>query len=204
MKEFTQSLKLRETLINIALAAFYAFFVYRFASHYIETHRLSSLLYVFVESMFFIIAFTRRRPSQVSKSLITWTIAFGGAFLPLLALPTGIGDLFLAQALQILSILLQGYAILSLNKSFGIVAANRGIVTGGFYRLVRHPLYFSYFIGIAGFLINHFSIYNAFLFGVMAMFQLQRIKHEEDLLGQDPAYRAYIKITRWRLLPYIY
>lgn len=204
LKEFTQSPKLRETLSNIALAAFYAFFVYRFASNYIETHRLSSLLYVFVESMFFIIAFTRRKPSQTSTSIITWIIAFSGGFLPLLALPTGTRDLFWAQALQILSILLQGYAILSLNKSFGIVAANRGIVTGGFYRLVRHPLYFAYFIGIAGFLINNLSIHNAFLFSVMAMFQIQRIKHEEDLLGQDPVYKAYMKITRWRLLPYVY
>ncbi len=204
MKEFTQSPKLRENLSNIALAAFYAFFVYRFASNYIETHRLSSLLYVFVESMFFIIAFTRRKPSQISTSFSVWIIAFSGGLLPLLALPTGTRDLFFAQALQILSILLQGYAILSLNKSFGIVAANRGIVTGGFYRVVRHPLYFSYFIGLAGFLINHFSIYNAFLFGVMAVFQIQRIKHEEDLLVQDPVYKAYMKITRWRLLPYVY
>ena len=204
LKEFIQSSKLHESLSNIALAAFYAFFVYRFATHYIETHRLSSLLYAFVETMFFIIAFTRRKPSQISTSFIVWIIAFGGALLPLLAVPTNTIDLFGAQVLQIVSILLQGYAILSLNKSFGIVAANRGIVTHGFYRLVRHPLYFSYFIGIAGFLINNLSSYNVFLFSVMLMFQLQRIKYEEDLLGQDSAYKAYMKTTRWRLLPYVY
>ena len=204
LKEFTQSPKLRENLSNIALAAFYAFFVYRFAGHYIETHRVSSLLYVFVESMFVIMAFTRRKPSQISTSFTTWIIAFSGALLPLLALPTGTRDYFVPQALQFLSVLLQGYGILSLNKSFGLVAANRGIITGGFYRFIRHPLYFSYFIGIAGFLINHFSFYNAFLFSVFGMCQLQRIRHEETLLCQDPAYKAYMKITRWRLLPYVY
>jgi hypothetical protein len=36
------------------------------------------------------------------------------------------------------------------------------------------------------------------------MFQIQRIKHKEDLLCQDQAYKAYTKITRWRLLPYVY
>jgi protein-S-isoprenylcysteine O-methyltransferase Ste14 len=204
LKGCTQSIKLRENLSNIALAVFFAFFVYRFATHYIETHRLSSLLYVVVETMLFVIAFTRRKPSQISTSFVVWLISFGGAFLPLLALPTDTKDIWEAQVLQIVSILLQGYAILCLNKSFGIVAANRGIITHGFYKLVRHPLYFSYFIGIAGFLLNHLNSYNVFLFSVMAMLQLQRIKYEEDLLSQDSAYQAYMKTTRWRLLPYVY
>jgi protein-S-isoprenylcysteine O-methyltransferase Ste14 len=204
LKVFAQPSRLSETVANIALVAFFSFFIYRFAVHYIETHRLSSLLYVFVESMFVIIAFTRRKPSQISTSFSVWIIAFSGALLPLLAMPTGTRDYFMAQALQFLSVLLQGYGILSLNKSFGLVAANRGIVTGGFYRFVRHPLYFSYFIGVSGFLINHFSLYNAFLFSVFAMCQIQRIRYEEDLLRQDRAYKAYMKTTRWRLIPYIY
>ncbi len=86
LKEFTQSPKLRETLSNIALAAFYALFVYRFATHYIDTHRLSSLLYVFVESMFFIIAFTRRKPSKISTSFITWIISLWGGVLAFVGL----------------------------------------------------------------------------------------------------------------------
>lgn len=204
LKVFAQPSRLSETVANITLAVFYSFFIYRFTVHYIETHRVSSLLYVFVESMFVIIAFTRRKPSQISTSFTVWIIAFSGGLLPLLALPTGTRDYFVPQALQLLSVLLQGYGILSLNKSFGLVAANRGIVTGGFYRFIRHPLYFSYFIGIAGFLINHFSFYNAFLFSVFGMCQLQRIRHEETLLCQDPDYKAYMKITRWRLLPYVY
>ena len=204
LKGFTQPSRLSETVANITLAVFYSFFIYRFTVHYIETHRVSSLLYVFVESMFVIIAFTRRKPPPISTSFTTWIIAFSGALLPLLALPTGTKDYFVPQALQLLSVLLQGYGILSLNKSFGLVAANRGIVTGGFYRFVRHPLYFSYFIGIAGFLINHFSFYNVFLFSVFGICQLQRIRHEETLLCQDPDYKAYMKLTRWRLLPYVY
>ncbi len=204
LKVFAQPSRLSETVANITLVVFYSFFIYRFSVHYIETHRVSSLLYVLVESMFVIMAFTRRKPSQISTSFTTWIIAFSGALLPLLALPTGTRDYFAPQALQFLSVLLQGYGILSLNKSFGLVAANRGIITGGFYRFIRHPLYFSYFIGIAGFLINHFSFYNAFLFSVFGMCQLQRIRHEETLLCHDPDYKAYMKITRWRLLPYVY
>ena len=204
LKGFTQPSRLSETVANITLVAFFSFFIYRFTVHFIETHRVSSLLYVFVESMLVIIAFMRRKPSQISTSFTVWIIAFSGGLLPLLALPTGTKDYFVPQALQLLSVLLQGYGILSLNKSFGLVAANRGIVTGGFYRFVRHPLYFSYFIGIAGFLINHFSFYNVFLFSVFGMCQLQRIRHEETLLCQDPDYKAYMKLTRWRLLPYVY
>ncbi|RLC26194.1 MAG: hypothetical protein DRH21_02800 [Deltaproteobacteria bacterium] len=89
LKVFAQPSRLSETAANIILVAFYSFFIYRFTVHYIETHRVSSLLYVLVESMFVIMAFTRRKPSQISTSFTTWIIAFSGALLPLLALPTG-------------------------------------------------------------------------------------------------------------------
>jgi hypothetical protein len=35
-------------------------------------------------------------------------------------------------------------ATLRLGRSFGIVATNRGIQTGGLYRIVRHPIYAAY------------------------------------------------------------
>jgi len=75
LKVFAQPSRLSETVANITLVVFYSFFIYRFSVHYIETHRVSSLLYVFVESMFVIIAFTRRKPSQISTSFTTWVIS---------------------------------------------------------------------------------------------------------------------------------
>ena len=35
---------------------------------------------------------------------------------------------------------------MTLGRSFGVVPANRGVVVGGPYRLVRHPIYTGYLI----------------------------------------------------------
>jgi protein-S-isoprenylcysteine O-methyltransferase Ste14 len=94
--------------------------------------------------------------------------------------------------------------LVSLNKSFGLVAANRGIISNGLYRFVRHPLYISYELTIIGFIINNLSIYNLVIACIHLAFQLQRIKYEENLLGKDPQYREYAKQTRWRLFPFVY
>jgi len=204
MNNLAKSIQLLEIIAKILLVCFYSVFVYTFAVHYLATHRMSSLLFMIVESIFAVIALTRREPSEVSTSLYAWVIAFAGTILPLFAEPTGTNDYALGQALQIVGVVFQLCAIISLNRSFGLVAANRGIVTGGMYRFVRHPLYHSYFLGLTGFLINHFSFYNVFLLSVQLMCQLRRIKDEEGLLRKDPAYQNYMTKTPWRLLPLIY
>src|ERR1700682_5194874 len=43
-------------------------------------------------------------------------------------------------------VLLQIYAKLTLRRSFGIIAANRGVMTSGPYRVVRHPMYAAYLL----------------------------------------------------------
>ena len=42
---------------------------------------------------------------------------------------------------------------LSLGRSFGLMPANRGIVSTGLYRVVRHPIYLGYLITHVGFLL---------------------------------------------------
>ena len=96
---------------------------------------------------------------------------------------------------------MQIVAILSLNRSFGIVPANRGIKTGGLYRLVRHPLYLSYVVHQIGYVLNNWSEYNICVFVGATLFQVLRIYREEQFLISDPAYRAYMSRTRSRLIP---
>lgn len=111
-------------------------------------------------------------------------------------IPVGI-----AVTLQGLGIALQLWAKLALGRSFGLLPANKGIVIGGPYRLVRHPIYLGYFITHVGFLLGSWSTWNAGLFACLYALQFVRIYREEALLVQDPSYRKYCKTTRYRFLP---
>ena len=105
---------------------------------------------------------------------------------------------------QIVGFLLIGLSVASLGRSFGLVAANRGVVTSGMYRYVRHPLYLAYFVNIVGFFVNNASWHNALVILVWAVAQLVRIRYEEVLLGEDSLYVQYSANVRWRLIPYVY
>ena len=192
-----------EAAAKLLLALMYAVFLYVFMSNFVEHQKLSSLLFAMVESLFVYMSITRRPPVALSTSGLAWLLAFAGTFAPLFLHPSTSADSVAGDVIQVAGILLVGFSIGSLGRSFGLVAANRGVVITGMYRYVRHPLYMAYFVNIAGFLINHVSAYNVVLVVVLAIVQLARIHYEEKLLRKDPAYARYADRVRWRLVPYV-
>ena len=152
------------------------------------------------------LAITRHHSIVESRSKWDWSVALLGTAAPLLqrpgpSLPTlepiGLG-------LQIIGTALATIAVASLGRSFGIVAANRGVRTSGFYRFVRHPLYGSYMIGYLGFLLGNLSTWNIALIVITVLCQYARAVAEERILLQDPAYQAYAQKVRYRFIPYIF
>lgn len=91
--------------------------------------------------------------------------------------------------------------ILSLRRSFGILAAHRGVVDTGIYAWIRHPLYAGYMLNHASFFLSTPSLWNLVLWVITDTAQLFRIHHEERLLGTDPRYARYLSRVRWRLFP---
>ncbi|MEL0253295.1 MAG: isoprenylcysteine carboxylmethyltransferase family protein, partial [Novosphingobium sp.] len=89
---------------------------------------------------------------------------------------------------------------MSLRRSFGVAPANRGIKTNGLYRFVRHPIYAGYLVLHIGLFILIPSVYNLAVYAVAWAAQIMRIKAEEALLLQDPAYVAFKQRTRFRLM----
>lgn len=81
-------------------------------------------------------------------------------------------------------------AFWKLGRSSGMVAANRGLVTGGPYAVVRHPLYSAHMLGGIGYLMQSFSAWNVAVDVAAVGFQLLRIVAEERHLS-GPAYAAY-------------
>ena len=95
-------------------------------------------------------------------------------------------------------------SVLTLGRSFGVVAANRGIKTHGPYRIVRHPIYASYLVGMVGYLFESPSPRNILLFSTVIGFQIARIHSEEQCLVGDPEYREYRQRVRYRLVPLVF
>jgi protein-S-isoprenylcysteine O-methyltransferase Ste14 len=150
-----------------------------------------------------------RRPGvTVSDSARDWMLAFAATAGPLLARATGdahpivplgvgVGLLFFGFAMQV-------WSKMTLRRSFGIVPANRGIKASGPYRLVRHPMYLGYVTVHVGFLLLAPNLWNLAVYGLSFAIQIVRILAEERLLGQDPAYVAFVQKTRFRLLPGVF
>jgi protein-S-isoprenylcysteine O-methyltransferase Ste14 len=95
-------------------------------------------------------------------------------------------------------------ALFSLNKSFGLVAANRGVKRGGLYGVVRHPIYAGYFISFAAYVTQNATVANVALYAVFICIELLRVAAEERVLSDDPEYVNYARATRWRVVPFVY
>jgi protein-S-isoprenylcysteine O-methyltransferase Ste14 len=104
----------------------------------------------------------------------------------------------LSQAMGISGLALALWSMHVLGRSFGIAPADRGLVTAGPYRLVRHPMYLGELLSVLGALIGNVSLPNGLIVGLLAASLAWRILTEERILK---AYDDYKAITRWRLLP---
>jgi len=112
---------------------------------------------------------------------------------------------WIGVVLQLASMAWQFTAKVFLGRSFGLLPAQRGLVTAGPYRVVRHPIYFGYLIGHVGFLLANFSWRNAAVLALLYVAQVIRIRREEAVLAATSGdYRRYQERVRWRLLPLVY
>ena len=148
-----------------------------------------------------------RKPARrIDASPYAAAVAFVGTAAPLMVVAPGHGWLpaNLGAVLMIGAILLNISAKLALNRSFGLAAANRGVKRAGPYRLLRHPMYAGYALTQAVFLLLNPCIWNLCVYGVSWSVQLLRIRAEEKVLLEDPAYCDYAAQVRFRLVPGVY
>jgi protein-S-isoprenylcysteine O-methyltransferase Ste14 len=196
---------LAEAGASIALAVMYGAFAAAHLRAFTASPRASLVLVVAMETL--AAAFILLRRSAKSVSLTPWAFATTtlGTFLPLLFRPAGVRhDSPVGQVVQVAGLAMAIAAFASLNRSLGLLPANRGVRTGGAYRLVRHPLYASYTLMNAGYLLSNLGAWNAVVLVGAFAGQVLRIRAEEAFLSGDPEYAAYARRTRWRLLPFVY
>ena len=193
--------------VNLAGATIAALFVQASLRFYLDTHSLIGGLFV-IEQTWFAAIFLLRRPAEaVSRRPGAWLLAFGGTFGGLLLRPGGAHPPWGVEAgfaFQVAGLLIAITSLLALGRSFGFVAADRGLKTRGPYAVVRHPIYASYLLIQAGYVLQSLSLGNAVVFAVANACNIGRALAEEMLLSRSPAYRAYQQQVRWRLIPYLW
>jgi protein-S-isoprenylcysteine O-methyltransferase Ste14 len=169
------------------------------------THRTSSLVLTIFETFIVFFSLCRLAPKQANTSLYDWAIALAGTFILLLLRPAPqVHDQVVILAAQLLGMFISLAGLFSLNRSWGLVAANRGVKTGGLYNIVRHPIYAGYFLSFGAFLIQNTTTANAVIYALFVILELLRVSAEERVLSKDPLYVSYARRTRWRVVPFVY
>lgn len=196
-----------DMLLRLAAAACMAFFLYRAIGRFIVTLDPVFLLLAIGESLTIGLIVLARAPVVRSTHPVDVGVTVAATmYFVFISLENG--QALMAEPwpwlLQGAAIGWQIYAKWTLGRSFGLLPANRGIVSHGPYALVRHPIYLGYFVGHAGFLLAYFSWHNALLMAVLYTIQVVRLLREERVLATDMAYRGYMQQTRWRLLPGVF
>ena len=92
----------------------------------------------------------------------------------------------------------------TLGRSFGLMPANRGVVSSGVYRLVRHPIYLGYLVTHVAFLAANPSVWNITALVAADAALLARAVCEEATLARDERYRTYQQQVRWRVCPGVF
>lgn len=173
-------------------------------NHARQQRDIYSLLLFLDQAVNVLFVLTARWPTAIDRRPHVMIVAVGATFSNLfLSLHGGldIAPRALVYALQLTGVAIQLVAKLSLGRSFGIVPANRGVKTGGAYRLVRHPTYAGYVVAQAGALLGSLSWRNAAVVATVCALLVLRIWLEERVLMKDEKYRAYAARVRWRVVP---
>jgi protein-S-isoprenylcysteine O-methyltransferase Ste14 len=190
---------------NMMLAYLFIVFAIANAKSFLENPRLSVFLIVVTETIVAIFLVIRRDPDETRHTWQTWITTTCGTLAPFLLRPIeATEDLLYGDILQVIGFVMQIAALLSLNRSIGLLPAHRGVKSGGLYSWVRHPLYTAYVITYLGYWINNQSVGNAAIALVGTAFLVMRIYYEEALLLKYAAYTRYAKRIRWRLIPSIW
>lgn len=189
---------------NLIGAAGAAFFAQATLQSYLESHQLIGPAF-FAEQMWIVVAYLIRRPARaVSRRMRDWLLAFGGTFGGVLFRPDGAHPpwgLTAGLVVQVVGLAICVTSFLALGRSFGFVAADRGLVRRGPYAIVRHPIYASYLFLQAGYVLQSISIRNAIVMVFASGCNVGRAMAEDRMLATNDHYAEYRSQVRWRLIP---
>jgi len=196
-----------DSTARLLIVVMFSFMAVRIGTNYLETGRLTGLLLLASEALVVVLTVFRRAPMIVDRSVrarVLTTLAMIG---PPIVSPAAMAPLLgesLSVSISAVGLLVIIAGKMSLGRSFGLMPANRGIVSSGLYRFVRHPIYLGYFITHVAFVAANPSFWNFAVLFTSDIAQVARALCEERVLARDGAYRDYQARVRWRVVPGIF
>jgi protein-S-isoprenylcysteine O-methyltransferase Ste14 len=193
-----------DSVARVIIVTLFSFMAVRIGANFLETGRLTGLLLLASEALVVALTVFRRAPMVVDRSLRARTLTTLAMMGPPLVAPAVVAPLIgdnISASIGVAGLLVVIAGKISLGRSFGLIPANRGIVSTGLYRVVRHPIYLGYCITHVAFIAANPTLWNVVVLVVADAAQLARAVCEEGTLAQDEAYRAYQARVRWRVVP---
>ena len=189
---------------GLLMAVLWGWFAYRHVLAFHETGEWTYLPVCVSETLGAAFFMIRSVPATVSEDPLDWLFAIAGTFAPLFFVPAAWGILPAAKHLIIFGTALQIFGLISLNRSFALVAARREVKTSGMYRFVRHPLYASYLLIFTGYVLSNTTLINLALYAMTMGFLYVRMIREEKHLHTDPIYARYMQQVPYRVIPFVF
>jgi len=197
---------LADVASKFVIVALFSLMVAAIASDAARTGHVTGLLLVVSEALVVALTVFRRSATIVDRTWKARGLTAVATFGAPLVRPGGapLADETVTLAIAGLGLIFVVLGKLSLGRSFGLAPANRGVVSTGMYRLVRHPIYLGYLVTHLGFVAANPTPWNIGLLLTADVALMFRAVCEEQTLAQDAAYRAYQSRVHWRVIPGIF
>jgi protein-S-isoprenylcysteine O-methyltransferase Ste14 len=197
----------RDVLAKLTVGVLFVLLSINLFGDFQKTHHVTGLLLLVGEALVVVLTVVRRPAGQVDRSTVARAMAVVSMIGPVLL---RVGDAHslvpdvMSAAVSIVGLSLVIAGKLTLGRSFGIVAANRGVVASGPYLVVRHPIYVGYLISHAAFLAAHPSGTNIAVILIADSALVVRALIEERTLELDERYQMYCQRVGWHFVPGVF
>jgi protein-S-isoprenylcysteine O-methyltransferase Ste14 len=206
-RAWTGAPALAEILAKVIIVTLFSAMAFRLARDWVQTGHLTGMLLLASESLVVALTLVRRPAADVDRSWTARLLTGFSTFGPNLVTPLAVGALApegLTLAVSGAGLMIVVLGKLSLGRSFGLQPANRGIVSTGLYKVVRHPIYLGYLVTHAGFVLANPAGWNLFVIAAADIALMLRAVREERTLLKDDAYRAYSERVCRRIIPGVF
>ncbi len=199
--------RLTDVMSRVVVVCLFSMMAVRFGADFLKTGRVTGLLLLVSELLVVVLTVMRRSAATIDRSMRARTLTVVSMLAPLFLKPASVVALVPQFATVAMSVAGLGIMIagkMTLGRSFGLMPANRGIVSSGVYRVVRHPIYLGYLVTHAAYLAGMPSVWNVVTLVCGDVALLARAVCEERTLARDARYRDYQQVVRWRVCPGVF